>query len=267
MAVVSDSLLSVQGLTLRFSGLTALDDVSFAIRPGELFAIIGPNGAGKTSIFNVLSRLYDPQAGRISFADKDLLRYRRHEIPQLGIARVFQTLGLFPSLTVLENILIGRHHRMRTGIIRGGLYLGPARRAESESRAHCEEAIEFLELESWRKVLAGALPYGIQKRVQLARAIAMEPRLILLDEPVAGMNLEETEEMARFILDIKEEHGPGQILVEHDMGVVMDIADRVLALDFGRVIAHGAPAEVQANADVIRAYLGEEHAVAEATAG
>jgi branched-chain amino acid transport system ATP-binding protein len=257
---VTDTLLTVERLTLRFRGLTALDEVSFEVKPGELFAIIGPNGAGKTSIFNVLSRLYDPQAGKVRFAGKDLLRLRPHDIPRLGIARVFQSSGLFPSLTVLENVLLGRHSRMGTGIIRGGLYL-PARRAESDARARCEEAIEFLELEHWRKIPAGALPYGIQKRVQLARALAMEPQLILLDEPVAGMNLEETEAMARYVLDIKEERHLAQVLVEHDMGVVLDIADRVMALDFGKVIAQGLPTEVQGNPDVIRAYLGEEHAV------
>ncbi len=267
MALVSNPLLVVDGLTLRFSGLTALDDVSFSIEPGELFAVIGPNGAGKTSIFNVLSGVYRPAAGTVRFEGRDLLRYRRHEIAGLGIARMFQTLGLFPSLTVLENILLGRHHRMRGGILQGGLYLGPAQRAESVARARCEEVIDFLDLARWRKVRAGALPYGIQKRVQLGRALVMEPKLILLDEPVAGMNLEETEEMARFILDIKEEYHLAQILVEHDMGVVMDLADRVLALDFGAVIALGTPAEVQGNADVIRAYLGEEHGVAQVSAG
>jgi len=264
MAVLAEPLLAVEGLTLRFAGLTALDDVGFTVQAGELFAIIGPNGAGKTSIFNVLSGVYRPLGGQVQFDSKDLLRYRRHAIARLGIARVFQSLGLFPSMTVLENILLGRHHRMATGILRGGFYLGPARRAETAARARCEEVIEFLDLERWRKVHAAALPYGIQKRVQLARALAMEPKLILLDEPIAGMNLEETEEMARFILDIREEYHVAQILVEHDMGVVMEIADRILALDFGQVIALGRPGEVQNNPNVIKAYLGEEHQLAEA---
>lgn len=264
MAVIDAALLAVDGLTLRFSGVTALLDVAFTVAEGELFAVIGPNGAGKTSIFNTLSGVYRPQAGSVRFQGTDLLTRRPHQIAHLGIARIFQSLGLFASLTVLENLLVGRHHLMTTGILRSGLYLGPSRRAESLARARCEEALAFLDLERWRKVPAAALPYGIQKRVQLGRALVMEPKLILLDEPVAGMNVEETEEMARFILDIKEEYHIAQILVEHDMGVVMDIADRVLALDFGRVIALGTPAEVQANPNVIKAYLGEEHAVAEA---
>ncbi len=266
MAVVEGALLSIRGLSLRFSGVTALSDVSFSVERGELFAIIGPNGAGKTSIFNVLSGVYRPAAGSVRFEGQDLLKPRRHERARLGIARVFQTLGLFPSLTVLENILLGRHHRMHTGILRAGLYL-PARGDEGAARARCEEVIEFLELERWRKVRASALPYGIQKRVQLGRALVMEPKLILLDEPIAGTNLEEAEEMARFILDIKEEYHIAQILVEHDMGVVMDIADRVLALDFGQIIAQGTPAHVQANPEVIKAYLGEEHEVVERKSG
>jgi branched-chain amino acid transport system ATP-binding protein len=266
-AEVTGVQLVVESVSKRFGGVTAVETVSIDVPKGRILSIIGPNGAGKTSIFNVLSGVYRPVAGQVRFDGQDLLHHRRHEIAHLGVARVFQGLGLFPSLTVLENLLLGRHHRMATGILRAGFYLGPAARAEGAARAWCEAVIEFLELERWRKVHAAALPYGIQKRVQLGRALAMEPKLILLDEPIAGMNLQETEEMARFILDIKEEYHVAQILVEHDMGVVMDIADRVLALDFGRVIAEGKPTEVQRNADVIKAYLGEEHQVAEAGSG
>ena len=250
-------LLRVQGLTLAFSGLIALDDVSFDANEGELLAIIGPNGAGKTSIFNCLNGVYRPRSGLMRFLDRDLSGLRPHEIAKLGIARVFQNIELFPLLTVADNLMLGRHHLMRAGLVSGALWIGPAQREEVRHRRRVEEVIDFLEMESIRGHPVGALPFGLQKRVQLGRALAMEPKLLLLDEPVAGMNLEETEDIARFVLDVKEELGVTQILVDHDMGVVLDIADRVIVLDFGRKIAEGTPEEIRRNPDVARAYLGE----------
>ena len=251
-------LLAVEGLTVRFAGVTALSDVSFAVQPGQLFAVIGPNGAGKTSLFNVISRVYQPAAGRVTFDGQDMARLRTHQTARAGIARTFQNLGQFPFTTVLDYLLLGRHTRLRSGILLGGLYLGPARAEERANRAACLRILELLGLARVRDLPLGALPYGLQKRADLARALAMRPKLLLLDEPVAGMSLEESRDMAAVILDIKEQLGVTQILVEHDMAMVMGIADRVLVLDFGRVIAEGEPAAVQANPDVIRAYLGEE---------
>jgi branched-chain amino acid transport system ATP-binding protein len=251
------SLLQVQNLTLGFSGLIALDDVSFDVNEGELLAIIGPNGAGKTSIFNCLNGVYRPRAGVMRLGDRDLRGLRPHEIARLGIARVFQNIELFPLLTVADNLMLGRHHLMRAGIVSGALWIGPAQREEVRHRRRVEEVIDFLEMEAIRAHPVGALPFGLQKRVQLGRALAMEPKLLLLDEPVAGMNLEETEDIARFVLDVKEELGITQILVDHDMGVVLDIADRVIVLDFGRKIAEGTPDEIRKNPDVARAYLGQ----------
>jgi branched-chain amino acid transport system ATP-binding protein len=251
-------LLSVQGITVRFAGLTALAEVSFDVRPGELFAIIGPNGAGKTSLFNVLSRVYRPVAGQVRFEGHDLLRLRTDQIARAGIARTFQNLGQFPYTTVLDYLLLGRHSRMRSGVMRGGLYAGLAATEERENRAYCLHLLALLGLERFRDRPLGSLPFGSQKRADLARALAAQPRLLLLDEPVAGMSLEESQDLAAVLLDIKEQLGITQILVEHDMAMVMGIADRVLALDFGRVIAQGAPAEIQANPEVIRAYLGED---------
>ena len=251
------SLLEVRELTLAFSGLVALDGVSFDANEGELLAIIGPNGAGKTSIFNCLNGVYRPRSGTMRFQGRDLRGLRPHEIARLGIARVFQNVELFPHMTVADNLMLGRHVLMRTGLITGALWLGPARREEVRHRRRVEEVIDFLEMQAIRGSPVGALPYGLQKRVQLGRALAMEPKLLLLDEPVAGMNLEETEDVARFVLDVKEELGVTQILVDHDMGVVLDIADRVVVLDFGRKIAEGAPDAIRRNPDVERAYLGE----------
>ncbi|GER83349.1 ABC transporter ATP-binding protein [Thermogemmatispora aurantia] len=253
-----EPLLRVEQLSVRFAGVRALSEVSFAVWPGELFAVIGPNGAGKTSLFNVLSRVYQPEAGRVTFAGQDLLRLKPYQVARAGIARTFQNMGQFPTMTVLEYLLLGRHTRMHSGILRAGLFIGPTRREEWENRAYCLHILDLLNLKEVRDRPLGSLPYGLQKRADLARALAMEPQLLLLDEPVAGMSLEETEEIAAIILEIKEQLGLTQILVEHDMALVMGLADRVLVLDFGRVIAEGRPEEVQANPAVIKAYLGEE---------
>ena len=255
---VTASLLAVEGLTVRFAGITALAEVSFDVRPGELFAVIGPNGAGKTSLFNVLSRVYQPAAGRVTYDGRDLLRLSASQIAGAGIARTFQNLGQFPHTTVLDYLLLGRHSRMRGGVLLGGLYAGPAAREERENRAHCRRLLALLGLEQYAARPLGILPFGLQKRADLARALAAQPRLLLLDEPVAGMGVEESQDLAAILLDIKEQLGVTQILVEHDMAMVMGVSDRVLALDFGRVIARGTPEEVQANPAVITAYLGEE---------
>ena len=251
-----DIICSVADVELSFAGVRALRGVSFDIAGHELFAIIGPNGAGKTSIFNVLSGVYRPQSGDVRFAGESILGERPHRIAERGLARTFQNIELFENLNVVDNLMLGRHHHLGYSWARAVAWLGPARRSEIANRRRVEEIIDFLEIEGYRELPVGMLPYGVQKRIELGRALAMEPRLLLLDEPVAGMNGEETEDMARFILDIRDELRIPMILVEHDMGLVMDLADRVMAMDFGMPIALGSPHEVQNHPDVIRAYLG-----------
>jgi branched-chain amino acid transport system ATP-binding protein len=252
--------LRFEDVRLSFAGVKAIDGVSFTVAKDELFAVIGPNGAGKTSIFNVISGVYRPQQGKVTLDGTDLTGLRPDKVAKLGVARTFQNVELFQHLTVLENLMLGRHHHIRYGTLAALAWLGRARREEIANRAVVEDIVDFLELAQWRRLPVGLLPYGVQKRVELGRALAMEPKLLLLDEPVAGMNLEETEDMARFILDVREELGIPMILVEHDMGLVMDLADRVMVVDFGVPVATGTPAEVQNNPDVLRAYLGEVEA-------
>jgi branched-chain amino acid transport system ATP-binding protein len=252
-----DSLLKVEGITLKFKGVTALNNVSFEVQPGELFAVIGPNGAGKTSLFNVLTRVYQPMSGSIQYAGRDLLSLKTGQLASVGIARTFQNLGLFPLMTVMENLLTSRHHLMKSGVIAGGLHFGLLdSREEKLHRQKCLEIADFLGLRPWLSRLTRDLPYGIQKKIELAKVLGMEPKLLLLDEPVAGMNQEETQEIAEVILAIQREMNIAQILVELDMGIVMGIADRIMVLDFGQQIALGEPAQIQSNPDVIKAYLG-----------
>ncbi|HET7088789.1 MAG TPA: ABC transporter ATP-binding protein [Anaerolineae bacterium] len=249
--------LSVQDVSLSFGGTTALNDVSFDVCRGEILALIGPNGAGKTSTLNCLNRFYEPDKGRIIFEGRDLRRVPRHRIAQWGIARTFQNLALYTGLSTLDNLLAARHVHMRAGLLQCLLYWGAARREDIAHRQVVEDIIDFLEIEHIRKAIVGALPYGLRKRVELGRALALEPRLLLLDEPMTGMNVEEKEDMARFILDIHERQKMTILLIEHDMGLVMDIADRVVVLDFGVKIAEGKPDEIRHNPAVIKAYLGE----------
>ncbi|MGH2759851.1 MAG: ABC transporter ATP-binding protein [Actinomycetota bacterium] len=251
-----EPVLAVDNVSLTFAGINALAAVSFDVQPHELFAVIGPNGAGKTSLLNCLSGLYRPDEGSIEYLGESLRDVEPDRIARRGMARMFQNVELFENLTVLDNLMLGRHVHIAYGPWSALAYLGRAKREELRHRRVVEEIIDFLEIEPFRKTPVGVLPFGIKKRIELGRALAMEPKLLLLDEPVAGMNLEETEDMARFILDIREELAVSMILVEHDMGVVMDLADRILVLDFGRPIALGPPAAVQSDPNVIRAYLG-----------
>lgn len=258
MTNANDILLSARDLSIAFGGLRALQGVSFDVCRNQFFSIIGPNGAGKTTILNCLSGRYKP-SGEIHFDGADLIAQPVHARARLGIARTFQNLALFNHMSVLDNILVGRHHLLNKGFLSGATYwIGGAQKEEIIHRKEMERIVDFLEIENVRHSLAGSLPYGIRKRVELARAIAAKPKLILLDEPMAGMNLDEKEDMARFILDLNEEWQMTVIMIEHDMGVVMDISERVLALDFGQVIACGTPEEITAHPMVKRAYLGED---------
>jgi branched-chain amino acid transport system ATP-binding protein len=252
-------LLEVDGVSVRFGALVALQRVSLEIRPGEILAIIGPNGAGKTTLLNVISGFYHPYEGRLRFRGRDRTHLGPPEVAALGIARTFQNVALFKGMTVLDNIMTGRLLKMRSHFLLDAVWVGPARREELAHRAFVERIIDFLEIEAIRKTPAGRLPYGLQKRVELARALAAEPALLLLDEPMAGMNVEEKQDMCRFILDVNEEFGTTIALIEHDMSVVMDISDRVVVLDYGRKIADGAPDAVRKDQAVIDAYLGLPH--------
>jgi len=262
-----DVVLDVRHLTLRFAGLVAVSDLSLSVRAGELLGIIGPNGAGKTSVLNCINGFYRPQEGRIRFLDRDVTRLLPHTRAALGIARTFQNIALYPHMTVLQNILSGRLVHMRSSLMGCGVYWGFGQREVLRHRERVEEIVDFLEIEAYRDARVGELPYGIQKKVELGRALAMEPRLLLLDEPMAGMTVDEKLDMARYILELREVRGLPMVLIEHDMGVVMDLCDRILAMDYGRKIAEGPPEEIQNHPDVIRAYLGEEHGLAEEVAG
>jgi branched-chain amino acid transport system ATP-binding protein len=260
MAVTKEVQLKVHNIFMAFGGVQALMDISFEVKKGEIFSVIGPNGAGKTVLLNCINGLYHPQKGQIYFEGKEISRVKPHQRAEMGISRTFQKIELFKGTTVLDNIRLGRHIHLKTGLISGSLYVGKTAREELEHRDFIErEIIDLLEIEHIRDKVVGMLPYGLQKRVELARALALNPKIILLDEPLAGLNLEEVEDMARFILDINEEERwqTTCVLVEHDMGVVMDISHRVMALNFGEKIAEGTPPEIQKNPHVIKAYLGE----------
>ena len=256
---IGGPVLVVESIALSFGGVKALQDVSFDVREHEIRAIIGPNGAGKSSMLNVINGVYHPQKGTIRYLGREYHDMDPHEVAVSGISRTFQNLALFKGMSVLDNIMAGRNLKMRTNILLQALRIGPALREEIEHRAVVEGIIDFLEIQAYRKTPVGRLPYGLQKRVDLARALALEPRILLLDEPMAGMNVEEKQDMCRFILDVNDEFGTTIVLIEHDMGVVMDISDRVVVLDYGKKIGDGTPDEVRSSPEVISAYLGVAH--------
>lgn len=256
---IGDTILSVDQISLSFGGVKALSNISFDVKEHEVFAIIGPNGAGKSSMLNCINGFYHPQEGTVTFKGQKRRRVRPSEAARSGIARTFQNIALFKGMSTLDNIMTGRNTKMTSNIFWQALYYGPAQREEAEHRTQVEKVIDFLEIEAIRKTPVGKLPYGLQKRVELGRALAAEPDLLLLDEPMAGMNLEEKEDMCRYILDVNDEFGTTVVLIEHDMGVVMDISDRVVVLDYGKKLANGTPDEVRSNQAVIDAYLGVAH--------
>jgi branched-chain amino acid transport system ATP-binding protein len=252
-------LMEMKDITLRFGGVVAIDDISFDIREGEIRAIIGPNGAGKSSMLNVISGFYRPQDGEVSFRGKKRPIMRPFEVARQGISRTFQNIALFEGMSVLDNVMTGRLTHIKSGIFKQAIWTGAAEREEVENRKICEEIIDFLEIQAIRKTPVSRLPYGLKKRVELARALAAQPQLLLLDEPMAGMNVEEKEDMSRFILDVNDEFGTTIALIEHDMSVVMDLSDRVVVMDYGKKIGDGTPDQVRENQDVIDAYLGVSH--------
>ena len=254
-----DVILDVQNLSLAFGGVKALSDISFDVREHEIRAIIGPNGAGKSSMLNCINGVYQPQQGSITFRGRTFHHMNSRQVAEMGVARTFQNLALFKGMSVLDNIMTGRNLKIKSNLLLRALRIGPAEREEMRHREFVEHIIDFLEIQAFRKTPVGQLPYGLQKRVDLGRALAMEPQVLLLDEPMAGMNVEEKQDMCRFILDVNDEFGTTIVLIEHDMGVVMDISDRVVVLDYGKKIGDGTPDEVRSNEDVIRAYLGAEH--------